>query len=326
MHESSKSSTFASFFTKEPLMSSNRSNKFPSVEYPPFFTDKVIRHPLTEKDCLFIMDRHKKDFDVPVHSHNVWELSLIEGGKGLTRVVGDSVVEIDDWELVLVTQSELRHTWQGVLEGEMARAVTIQFPPDLISSPTLRKRQFRPIAHLFERARRGVSFSRGIQERVTEEINKMIQTTDAFEQVLRFMHILYVLAHDEGAEVLCSESFANVQTKLESHRIEMIDAYLKQHYTEVIRLSKLAEMVEMTEVGFSRFFKRTMGVTLSDYLIGLRVSHASRMLVDTDCTVSEIAYACGFNNISNFNRLFRKHRGRSPQQFRALYSRTRKLI
>lgn len=307
-------------------MSTSSSTKYSSGEHPPFFTDQVLRHPLTEKDCLFIIDRKKKEFDVPVHSHNVWELSLIEGGEGLTRVVGDHVAEIEDWELVLVTQSELRHTWHGVVKGEMARNVTMQFPADLISNPTLRKRQFRPIAHLFERARRGVSFSRGIQEKVTEEINRMIQTEDAFEQVLRFLHILYVLTLDEGAKVLCSESFANVQTKLESHRIEAIDAYLKQHYTEVIRLSELARMVEMTEVGFSRFFKRTMGVTLSDYLIGLRVSHASRMLVDTDCTVSEIAYACGFNNISNFNRLFRKHRGRSPQQFRALYSKTRKLI
>ena len=301
-------------------------NKSSSGELPPYVADKVVHHPLTEHDCLYIMDRRKMEFDLPVHTHNVWELSLIQGGKGLMRVVGDHVQEIGDLELVLITQCDLRHTWQGKCSGDGARIVTMQFPADLVSSSTLRKRQFRPIAKLYERARRGLTFSEPVMKMVVYEVDKMLEAKDEFEQVLRFMHILYVLSKDEEAEALCSDSFANVQTKLESRRIEMVDAYLKEHYAEVIRLSDLSALVNMTEVGFSRFFKRAMGVTLSDYLIGMRVGHASRMLVDTDMTVSEIAYACGFNNISNFNRLFRKHRARSPQQFRNLYSRTRKLI
>ena len=85
-------------------------------------------------------------------------------------------------------------------------------------------------------------------------------------------------------------------------------------------------MVGMTEESLSRYFKRSTGVTLSDYLIGLRVGHASRLLVDTDLTVNEIAYACGFNNISNFNRLFRKNRGCTPQQLRNMYTKSRVLI
>lgn len=307
-------------------MSKKSRKKFSSGELPPYVADKVVHHPLTERDCLYIMDRRKMEFDVPVHTHNVWELSLIQGGKGLMRVVGDHVQEIGDLELVLITQCDLRHTWQGKCSGDGARIVTMQFPADLVSSSTLCKRQFRPIAKLFERARRGLMFSEPVMKKAVYEVDKMLEARDEFEQVLRFMHILYVLSKDEEAEALCSDSFANVQTKLESHRIEMVDAYLKEHYAEVIRLADLSALVNMTEVGFSRFFKRAMGVTLSDYLIGMRVGHASRMLVDTDMTVSEIAYACGFNNISNFNRLFRKHRTRSPQQFRNLYSRTRKLI
>lgn len=307
-------------------MSKKSRKKSSSGELPPYVADKVVHHPLTERDCLYIMDRQKMEFDVPVHTHNVWELSLIQGGKGLMRVVGDHVQEIGDLELVLITQCDLRHTWQGKCSGDGARIVTMQFPADLVSSSTLRKRQFRPIAKLFERARRGLTFSEPVMKMTVYEVDKMLEARDEFEQVLWFMHILYVLSKDEEAEALCSDSFANVQTKLESRRIEIVDTYLKEHYAEVIRLADLSALVDMTEVGFSRFFKRTMGVTLSDYLIGMRVGHASRMLVDTDMTVSEIAYACGFNNISNFNRLFRKHRGRSPQQFRNLYSRTRKLI
>ena len=55
------------------------------------------------------------------------------------RVVGDHVQEIDDLELVLITQCDLRHTWQGTCSGDGARIVTMQFPADLVSSSTLRK-------------------------------------------------------------------------------------------------------------------------------------------------------------------------------------------
>lgn len=283
--------------------------------------------PLSEKDCLYIVEHRNKEFTLPVHTHNNWELTFIQGGKGLTRIIGDSVEPIDDIELVLVTHGELRHAWtQGSCKSTDIREVSIQFVPDLIPPVSLRKRQFRTIARLFERAQRGVTFSQAVKKQALKELELLLQTKDPFEQLLRFMYILYVLSLDSGSRMLCSDSFAEAPVKPESRRIEKVDTYLRQHYNEVIRLSDLAELVGMTEVGFSRFFKRTMDITLSDYLIGLRVGHASRMLVDTDSTVSEIAYACGFNNISNFNRLFRKNRGCSPQQFRNLYSKSRVLI
>jgi len=282
---------------------------------------------LTDKDCIYISERRDREFTMPMHAHANWELTLIEGGKGMTRVIGDNVDTIPDTDLVLVTQCDLHHAWtKGNCTNPSVREVSIQFVPDLIPQASLHKRQFRTIARLFERAKRGVIFSESAKEQAVKEINDLLATDDKFKQLLRFMYILYTLSLDSGSRILSSDSFAEVKTKPESRRIELVDTYLRQNYMNVIRLSDLARLVGMTEVGFSRFFKRTMNITLSDYLIGLRVGHASRMLVDTDSTVSEIAYACGFNNLSNFNRLFRKNRGCSPHQFRKLYSKSRVLI
>lgn len=282
---------------------------------------------LTDKDCLYITERTDKEFTMPMHAHSNWELTLIQGGKGMTRVIGDHVETIPDLDLVLVTQDDLHHAWtRGNCINPAVREVSIQFAPDLIPPASLHKRQFRTIARMFERAKRGIIFSDATKVQVLNEVETMLATDDKFKQLLRFMYILYVLSLDSASRILSSDSFAEVKTKPESRRLEMVDTYIRQHYMNVIRLSDLAELVGMTEVGFSRFFKRTMNVTLSDYLIGLRVGHASRMLVDTDSTVSEIAYACGFNNLSNFNRLFRKNRGCSPHQFRKLYSKSRVLI
>ena len=75
----------------------------------------------------------------------------------------------------------------------------------------------------------------------------------------------------------------------------------------------------MTPVSFSRFFKLRTGKSLSDYIIDIRLGHATRQLVDSMKTVAEICYECGFNNLSNFNRIFKKKKGCSPKEFREIY-------
>ena len=282
---------------------------------------------MNDHDCLYIVENQNADFSFPVHMHEAWELTFIQGGKGLTRIMGDSVETIDDLEVVLLTQYNMRHAWRtDKTVPQNVREVKMQFYDDLISQQALRKRHLKEIALLFERAKRGLTFSEETKKRVAEKIDLMLATEDHFEQLLRFMNILHILSLDTESRVLCSESFAEVKNKQETSKLHRLIEYLRQHYQETVRLSELAKMVGMTEVSLSRYFKRSTGVTLSDYLIGLRVGHASRLLVDTDLTVNEIAYACGFNNISNFNRLFRKNRGCTPQQLRNMYTKSRVLI
>lgn len=82
----------------------------------------------------------------------------------------------------------------------------------------------------------------------------------------------------------------------------------------------------MSPVAFSRFFKLRTGKTLSDYIIDIRLGYASRMLVDSNKTISEICFECGFNNLSNFNRIFKKKRNMTPKLFRAHYRKNKSTI
>lgn len=93
-----------------------------------------------------------------------------------------------------------------------------------------------------------------------------------------------------------------------------------------IRLGTLADIAGMSPSAFSRFFKLHTGRTLSDYVIDMRLGYASRMLVDTSKSVAEICYECGFNNLSNFNRIFKKKKDCSPTEFRENYHKTRIII
>jgi AraC-like DNA-binding protein len=82
----------------------------------------------------------------------------------------------------------------------------------------------------------------------------------------------------------------------------------------------------MSPSSFSRFFKMRTGKTLSSYLSGIRLGNAARALVDTTATVSEICYSCGFNNLSNFNRVFKARRGMTPHEFRSMYKKKKVIV
>jgi AraC-like DNA-binding protein len=118
---------------------------------------------------------------------------------------------------------------------------------------------------------------------------------------------------------LASSSFAHAERNTESRRVAVVKQYINDHYQETLRLADLADLVGMSPVAFSRFFKLRSGKTLSGYIEDVRLGYAARMLVDTTKNVSEICYECGFNNLSNFNRIFKSCRGATPRAFREMY-------
>ena len=140
------------------------------------------------------------------------------------------------------------------------------------------------------------------------------------------MRILYELSFFTDARQLSSSSFAKMETVSESRRVQKVQRYINSHYQENIRLSQLADMVGMTPVSFSRFFRLRTGKTLSDFIIDIRLGYATRMLIDTAKTVAEVCYDCGFNNISNFNRMFKRKKGCSPKEFRENYQKKKNLV
>jgi AraC-like DNA-binding protein len=117
-----------------------------------------------------------------------------------------------------------------------------------------------------------------------------------------------------------------VNVESDSKRILKVKNYIAQNYKYEVRLSTLADIAGMSPSAFSRFFKLHTGRNLSEYIIEQRLGYASRMLVDTSKGVAEICYDCGFNNLSNFNRIFKKRKNCSPTEFRENYKKTRRVV
>ena len=282
---------------------------------------------LSDKDCFYIVERHKTEFTYPLHRHKEFELNFIQNGRGVRRIVGDSVEEIGDYELVLVGGGDLEHVWeQGSCQSKDIREITIQFSGDIFGNELLSKNQFASIQRMLRRAEHGLSFPLSTIMKVYSILDDIAHDNERFVQFLKSLYILYELSVSEGSRVLASSSFAHSPRKVESRRVEKVRQYIDEHYSDQLKLADLAALVGMSPVSFSRFFHQRTGRTLSEYIVDIRLGHAARMLVDTSKTVSEIWYECGFNNLSNFNRTFKARRNCTPRDFRAMYKKNKVVV
>lgn len=290
---------------------------------------KVITEitPLSEKDCFHIVERHKTEFTYPLHQHKEYELNFIENGRGVRRIVGDSVEEIGDFELVLVGGESLEHVWeQGSCTSKDIREITIQFSADIFGGELLSKNQFATIKRMLRRADHGLAFPVSAIMKVYSSLDTIAKETSRFVQFLKFLYILYELSVADEARVLASSSFAHTSRSTESRRVQKVKQYINDNYSKTLKLADLAEIVGMTPVAFSRFFRQRTGRTLSDYIVDIRLGYAARMLVDSSKNISEICYECGFNNLSNFNRTFKAKRGFTPRDFRAMFKKNKVIV
>lgn len=284
--------------------------------------------PLTDKDCLFIAERYKTEFNYPLHQHKAFELNFVEHAAGAQRIVGDCVEEIGEYDLVLICRENLEHVWeQGKCTSKEIHEITIQFPADLFSPDILGKTQFRTIKNMLERASHGLSFPMSAILKVYNTLTGLSRNIGSYAQYLAFMSLMYELSLAEDSKVLASSSFSNTQRPPhENDRIAVTKKYISAHFSEDISLTRLAELACMTPSAFSRYFKLKTGVTLSDYIIDVKLGNAARLLVDSPKTISEICFDCGFNNQSNFNRIFKTKRGLTPREFRAMYKKNRVVV
>ncbi|MFI3279977.1 MAG: AraC family transcriptional regulator [Rikenellaceae bacterium] len=280
--------------------------------------------PLSQKDCFYIVDRNKSVFTYPLHRHKEYELNFVENGAGVIRVVGDSVESISDYDLVLIASENLEHVWeQGECQSSSIHEITIQFSSEIFSDSLLMRNQFESIRKMLDRAKQGLVFPLSAIMNVYSQLSRISEEQKGFYQILKILAILYELSLCKESRELSNTAFTHTKPNNDSRRITKVEAYIAANYREEITLTGLAKIAGMTPSAFSRFFKLRAGRTLSDYLIDIRIGAAARMLVDTTDSVQEICFSCGFNNLSNFNRTFKRRKNITPKEFRDLYRKTK---
>lgn len=282
--------------------------------------------PLTKDDCFLLFARTKSEFDFPVHYHDEYELNFLRNAAMAERIVGDSSEYISDVDLVLVGPN-LKHAWlKGKCKSQPIQEITIQFQRDLFEDHFLHRKQMVFIRQMLERSSRGIAFSKETLLSVESRI-LALRKKSGFDSILELMSILHDLSISRSMRILSNADANSVDPEnLMNERIQKALQYLNKNFDKAISLGELAQVVNMTEVSLSRFFKQYTGTTFIDCLTDKRLGQASRMLIDTSLPIAEIAYNCGFTNISNFNRIFKRKKGCTPKNYRDNYSGTRIFI
>ncbi|SFZ93443.1 AraC-type DNA-binding protein [Flaviramulus basaltis] len=288
--------------------------------------NKVHREitPLSPEDSFLVFDRIKEEFDFPVHFHPEYELNFIHNGKGINRVVGDSIEEIDNIELVLIGPN-LHHAWlNNNCKSNKMREITIQFDENLFNNELLSRKIMKPIKEMFERSAHGILFSKKVSTDLYERLSQ-VSKLDSMDYFLELVSILHDLANSRSQRLLSSytinrDSFEN------SDKIKKIYEYVQENFDKKITLAEASELVNMSQVSFNRFMKKRTGKTFVDYVNDVRIGHAAIRLIEKDITISEIAFNCGFNNIANFNRVFKKSKKCTPSQYKNDFSGIKRIL
>lgn len=271
--------------------------------------------PINDEDLFIVLNHPHARFDYAAHFHSDYEINLVLNSRG-KRIVGDCVAEYRDLDLVMVGPN-IPHRWVSEDDNGNAHVVTIQFHKETLEYPIINKKIFHPVKELFTNSFYGIEFSDETKVAMKDTLLNLSHKQGA-ESALEFFRILYLLSVSSNQKFLLEGSskmdFAIRESK--SRRINKVITYIQEHFQEDITLSAVAESVGMSESAFSHFFRKRTNRSFIDYLNDIRIGHAAKVLYETTHTIAEVCYSSGFNNISNFNRIFKRKKGQTPSEYR----------
>jgi len=262
----------------------------------------------------------------PFHYHPAeYELTLTIGSNGL-RLVADRIEEFGKTDLVLIGPG-IPHCWlnnfSNSQEGnDNIKVVVIHFNEHIFSNEMLERKELESVRYLLNHSKRGIAFEGRIREEIRNEILKLKIDPD-FGTWISLYSIFDKLSRTGEFSYLSSKNYTFKGKKEEGETFEKVHTYMMNHFKEKIKIGEVASLIGMNESAFSHYFKKRTLKSFTDFINELRIIYASIQLTTSRKSVAEIAFESGFNNLSNFNRIFKKSKGITPNQWRR---RTESLI
>ena len=273
---------------------------------------KITHSQLTSFSAVL---EHPPEFDTPWHHHPEYELILILGSTG-TRFMGDSIAEFREIEMMLIGPN-LPHFWKEdpSNKNEKAEAYVIHFSDDFLGKEFFNIPEGKKIKLLLEKSRFGLKFQKELESFCIKKIKDLFEKKE-FDRVLILLDLLNTIAESGEFEQLSSPGFVNAFTEKNSERINKIFEYSITNFKESIELETVAGLIYMSKPSFCRFFKKSTGKAYFDFLKELRIGYACKLLQESNMTIIQICYECGYENISNFNRQFKEVIQTTPFKYR----------
>lgn len=255
----------------------------------------------------------------PLHYHPEIELTLILKSYGQRRV-GDHIENFSEGDLVLVG-SNLPHVWKNddIFFSDnanlKAQAIAVKFLPDFAGKGFLdRPEMMRMNKLLTEKSPFGLKLLSTLRKDV-KKIMLQMPDMDETDKFMNLLHILNLISKSSDYELLASLNYRNEKTK-NTHKVSIALDFVMNHYQEELTLEQVASELNMSKNAFCRLFKKGTRKNLFTVINEVRIGKACQYLNESDMNILQICYACGYNNISTFNKAFKKTHGISPIKYK----------
>ncbi|MFN3587809.1 MAG: helix-turn-helix domain-containing protein [Spirosomataceae bacterium] len=246
------------------------------------------------------------------HQHPEYEIIFIKKGSGSIRV-GDFQGRYEEGQLLFLGPN-LPHTGLGYGVIGEHEEIIIQLREDFLGKTIWDAPEMQQIHRLFERSKRGIVFNGSKKEKVGELLEKMLEK-EPFQRLLILLDVLQKMAEIQEFELMNASSTLADVTHLDEQRMLAIYKFVEENYKKTIAMKDIAEVANLTIPSFCRYFKKKTRQTFIDFLNEYRVNQACKSL-QTSKGVTEICFDSGFNNVSHFNKTFKKVTGKSPKEYR----------
>jgi len=257
-------------------------------------------------------------FKYPWHFHNEYEIVYILKSTG-TRFVGNSIEPFSDGDLVLLG-SNLPHMYrndEAYHRGDpnlRVYAITVQFSKNFFFHAFQHYPEFRNIKRFLESSKYGIYFEKSANRHIRKRISGLLKLS-GFKRLIECLEVLSLMSRSSHIRILSDEDPDLNQMDYGDERITKILGRINRDYYKQINLKEVAEYSNMNEAAFCRYFRQKTGKSMMQYINELRIGLACKLLLNGEMSVLQICYECGYNNLSNFNRHFKKITRRTPTEY-----------
>jgi YesN/AraC family two-component response regulator len=282
---------------------------------------KILQTQITESlnSYISVLERDEPFFKSPFHAHPELELVYIKESFG-KRIIGNTITHFEAGDMVFIG-ANLPHVW---LSDELyykefsklrAKAIVVYFNSEVFGKAFYHLAETSRLADFFQKAKRGIVINGNARKKAAQKLEKLI-AKKGLDKIIGLLEILDLLSASKETEFITPETYtANIHTT-ENDRLFEVYQHIRENFKDDISLNKLAEIAHLTPQSFCRLFKKRTGRHFTEYLNEVRISSACTYLLETDWSVSEIAYSCGYKSVSYFNRLFKHVTGYNPKTYR----------
>lgn len=260
----------------------------------------------------------RPEFSTEFHFHSACQMTYIVQSEG-KRIIGDNVDSFSSDELTFIG-SDLPHVWHNDKKKnaiEDSRSLALYIEPALILATFGRLFKSHRIESFILLSRRGLFYYGETKRKLKQKLEEIVKIDYSIEKTILLLEIINILINSNEYECISSPGYTHNYNPIDNNRIDKIFKFVFDNFTREINLDEVAAMSNMSKQAFCRYFKSRTQKTFVQFVNEVRVSEACKLIVDNNLQIANIAYCCGFNTLSNFNKIFKMIKGISPSRYKA---------